>query len=385
MSHNDQRLMSLAHRLLDHHTAGTTDSAADVMAQTVDAYRDPARYDFEINHIFKRYPLALALSLEVAEAGSWCAMTVLDVPVLIVRGKDGQARAFVNACRHRGAPICEEGHGRSRSGRFSCPYHAWVFNDQGKLVGMFGASTFGDIDRDTLGLTELPCAEASGLIWVTLTPGLTINIDEWLGGFADELDTLDLANWHLYEQREVAGPGWKVAWDGYLEGYHQEAVHPNTVGKNTIANLTAHDTYGPHQRIVFGRKTLGTLADTPEEQWRPDDHIRLIHSGFPNLSISGILGGFCLVSQVYPGKDLANTITVQNVLCHKIPETDEEKAAAEEFSRMALIAVRDEDYVLGFRIQAGLDSKGNTEFLFGRNEPTLQHFHQWVERLCAEA
>ncbi|MBI1181759.1 MAG: Rieske 2Fe-2S domain-containing protein [Alphaproteobacteria bacterium] len=385
MPQQDQRKMDLARRLLRHYQAGTTDSAPDVMAMPVDAYLDPDRYRAEVDQVFKRHPLALALSIEFPEPGSWRAMTVLDVPVLMVRGKDMRVRAFINTCRHRGAPVCENGHGLARSRKFSCPYHAWVYDDRGRLTGMFGASTFGDVDRADLGLTELSCDEVSGLIWVTLTPGLRPDIRQWLHGFDKEVDTLDLGNWYLYDQRAFEGPGWKVTWDGYLEGYHQEAVHPETVGKNTIANLMAHDTYGPHQRFVFGRKNLGQLADIPEDEWVPDDHIRLIHSGFPNLSLSGVIGGFCLASMVFPGKDLEHTVTIQNVLVHKKPETEAEIEAAEVFSRMGLIAVRDEDYDLGFKIQAGLASKGNQAFLFGRNEPTLQHFHKWIAKLCEEA
>jgi len=381
---NADTKIALTHRLLDHFKAGTTDSAPDIMEQTMDAYLDEDRWKHEVNRIFKHLPLPMALSLELPEAGDYRAITKLGVPVLMVRGKDGKARAFINACSHRGAPVCEDGHGTAPSGRFSCPYHAWTFNGEGKLTGVFGSKTFGDFDRDTAGLTELYCAESAGFVWVGLTPGDDFDIEDWLGGFKERLETLELTNWHLYEQREIPGPGWKVTWDGYLEGYHQAAVHPETVGKNTIANLMTHDTYGPHQRFVFGRKSLGELADTPEEDWVPDDHIRLIHSGFPNFSLSGILGGFCLISQVYPGPGVDQTTTIQTVLTAKKPETPEEIAAADEFSEMGRKAIVEEDYDLGFKIQESLASGGNDHFMFGKNEPTLQHFHKWVEKLSAE-
>lgn len=87
---------------------------------------------------------------------------------------------------------------------------------KGTLLSMYGGKTFGDVDTATLGLKELPCPEKSGMIWVCLTPGKTFDIDDWLGDFAYGLDTLDLANWHLYEQRDIPGPGWKVTWDGYF-------------------------------------------------------------------------------------------------------------------------------------------------------------------------
>ena len=304
------------------------------------------------------------------------------MPVLLVRGQDRVARAFINVCRHRGAPLCKDGHGTAR--RFSCPYHAWTYDDRGRLVGMFGAETFGDIDRATHGLTELPCAERAGFVWASLTPGQPFDIDAWLGEFATKLASMELDSWHIFERRELDGPGWKVAWDGYLEGYHQQALHPNTVGKNTLANLMVVDTYGPHQRIVFGRKSLGELRGVPESQWDPTQHIRLIHSCFPNLSISGILGDYCLVSQLLPGPTPDRTLTLQTLLAREKPETPAAKEAAASFSAMVLQAVRDEDYDIGFKIQAGLASGGNTAFVFGRNEPTLQHYHSWVARLAAQ-
>ena len=244
---------------------------------------------------------------------------------------------------------------------------------------MFGAETFGDVDRDSLGLTELQCEERVGMVFACLTPGVTYDIDTFLGDFGPRLESLELDQWHVYDQRELAGPGWKVAWDGYLEGYHQQALHPTTVGLNTIANLMAHDTYGPHQRIVFGRKSLPELDGVPEAEWA-GDHIRLIHSLFPNVSISGILGDYCLVSQLYPGPTVETTRTIQTVLARRLPETDEERATADKFSSMALQAVRDEDYWVGFQIQQALKSGATPDLLFGRNEPTLQHFHRSVER-----
>lgn len=376
--------MALARRLLDHHQAGTTDMAPDIMRQTMDAYLDEERWAHEVDKIFRHLPLPMALSLELPEPGDYRAITKVGVPVLIVRGKDRKVRAFINACSHRGAPVCDDGHGHAPSGRFSCPYHAWTFNAEGSLVGVFGSKTFGDFDRDTAGLIELFCEEHSGFVWVGLTAGETFDMDEWLGGFAERLQSLDLENWHLYEQREIPGPGWKVTWDGYLEGYHQAAVHPETVGKNTIANLMTHDTYGPHQRFVFGRKSLGELADIPEAEWNPDDHIRLIHSGFPNFSLSGILGGFCLISQVYPGPNPNQTTTIQTVLTAKKPETLEEIAAADEFSEIGRVAIVDEDYALGFQIQEGLAAGGNEYFMFGRNEPTIQHYHNMVAKYSAD-
>lgn len=374
-------LMSLTRRAVAHVVARTTDQAPSTMALPVAAYLDPERHRREVDRVFRRVPLALALASEIVERRSYVARTVLGTPVLLARGDDGVARAFINVCRHRGAPLCEPGSGSIA--RFTCPYHAWSYDHTGALVGIYGESTFGEVDRAAMSLTKLNVAERAGLLWVSLTPGVAFDIDEWLGDFAPQLDALKLNEWHIFERREIEGPGWKVAWDGYLEGYHQSALHPNTVGKNTIGNMMVVDAFGPHQRIVFGRKSLAGLSRRPESEWEPAEHIRLIHSAFPNLSISGVLGDHCLVSQLYPGATPDRSLTVQSLLCREPPATDQARQANAAFSAMVLEAVRDEDYAVGFKIQEGLASGGNTEFMFGRNEPTLQHYHRWVERMAA--
>lgn len=383
MSARSSEMMGLARRALAHFEAKTTDQAGDVMAMPADAYCDPDRYRHEIDRTFRRLPLAMALSVELPEAGCFRATTMLGVPIVMVRGKDGQVRAFLNACRHRGAPVCEQGCGKAA--QFTCPYHAWSYDDQGRLVAIYGEETFGQIDHAAHSLTALPCAERVGLIWVSLTPEAVFDIDEWLGDFAEELATLSLDQWHVFEQRDLDGPGWKVTWDGYLEAYHHNSLHGKTVGKYTIGNLLLHDTYGPHQRITFGRRTLRELVGVPESEWEPDKHVRLIHSVFPNLSMSGVVGDHCLVSQLFPGPTPETTMTRQTILAANPPDTPEARAASQTFSDIVLQAVRDEDYDMGFKIQAGLTSGANRQFMFGRNEPAVQHYHRWVAKFASKA
>lgn len=375
-------LLALAERALHHYQQGTTDSADAPMKMSLAAYQDPSRYAAERERVFKNLPLALALSLELPKVGDYKALTVLETPVLLSRGDDGQVRAFLNVCRHRGAQVCADGCANARV--FSCPYHAWVYDRQGALVGRYGEDTFGPVDEASLGLRELACEERAGLVWVMLTPAAELGIDVWLGDFTAELATLELDSWHLFEQRTLPGPGWKITMDGYLEAYHHALVHKDTVGQHTVGNLLVLDTFGPHQRLTFGRKSLSDLASQQKSEWQPGEHIRLIHSGFPNLSISGILGGFCLVSQIYPGPTPDVTSTVQSILTAHEPTTEAEISAAQDFSAMVLQAVQTEDYGIGFSIQGGLNSGANQNFIFGRNEPAVQNYHRWVEKFMTQ-
>ena len=100
----------------------------------------------------------------------------------------------------------------------------------------------------------------------------------------------------------------------------------------------------------------------------------MVHSVFPNLSISAILGGQCLIGFIFPGETSTTTMTRQLILSAKAPATDQEAEEVETFSQMTLQAVRDEDYALVATVQNALHSGANDSFLIGRNEPAVQHY-----------
>ena len=380
MAHDRNKLIGLAKRLLAHNLNGTTDQADGIMVKPVADYIDNEVISSEVNKIFYDYPVPIALSAELKDNNSYKATKVIDTPLLITKGEDGVVRTFINICKHRGAPVCPEGIGKKS--KFNCTYHGWMYDNTGNLVNIFKSDTFGDIDKSKIKLTELFCEERSGFIWACLNPDIKYDLNEWMNGFDVELDDIDLKNWHLFKSIKINGPMWKLCWDGYTDGYHHHMVHPETVGKNTIVNLIAHDTYGPHQRFAFGLKNINELSDIEEKDWEPENHLRLIHSVFPNSSISAIQNQHCLVSIIFPSPDLQETITTQYILCLKEPKTKEEIKEAEEFAELSRAAIIDEDYPINFKIQESIHSKANTEFLFGKNEPIQQHYHNWIDKLC---
>ena len=367
----------LAQRALNHFNAGTTDRAPEQMRIPLSAYTDEHRFQRERQSVFFESPIAIALSLEVASPGDFITQTVMDLPLLVTRDQDGTVHCFINVCRHRGAIVCRDAKGHQS--KFSCPYHAWTYNNQGALVGIYGEDSFGAVDRATMGLTELPCDERSGVIFACLTPNISLDLNEWLGEFAHKLADQDLLNWHIYTERTLPGSGWKATMDGYLEVYHHDSVHGKTVGPHTVGNLLVHDSWRHHQRMVFARRNINELNDIKKESWSsPEQYIRVIHSVFPNLSISAILGGHCLVGFIYPGTTSKTTLTRQLILSATPPTSDAERDAVETFSQMTLQAVRDEDYSLVATVQGALLSGANESFLIGRNEPAVQHYHRAI-------
>lgn len=375
--------LELAKRALQHFNEGSTDRAPSQMRIPVTAYTDEGRFQQERKAVFFENPIAVALSLELPSPGDFQTQTIMSIPLLLTRDRDSTVHCFMNVCRHRGAKVCAQDKGHQT--RFSCPYHAWTYNNQGELIGIYGEDNFGTVDRDMMGLTELACEERAGVIFACLTPGHTFDIDNWLGEFAEKLADQELADWHLYTERFLGGSGWKATMDGYLEVYHHDSVHGETVGPHTVGNLLVHDTWGAHQRMAFARKNIQELNHVSPEAWKqPESYIRVVHSAFPNLSISAILGGQCLVGFIYPGETSTTTMTRQLILSADIPATEEERAVVETFSQMTLQAVRDEDYALVATVQGALHSGANDSFLIGRNEPAVQHYHNAVAAIYKE-
>ncbi len=376
-------LLPLARRVMAHVRAGTTDQSDRVVRVPTDHYVDPVRWQREIDVIFKRQPLGMALSCELPEPGAYKATDVLGVPVLMTRGTDGVVRAFLNVCRHRGALVVN-GCGSAR--RFSCPYHAWTYDDRGSLVGVYGESTFGDVEREDHGLIPLPCEERAGFVFVVLSPGARLDLDVWLGDYGAELSGLGLAGWHLTGQKRVDGASWKVCYDGYLEGYHFQSLHRTTLFPQTMSNLMVSDAWGPHQRVIFAKHSISAWTDLGEDQWElPTDHFGPVYTIFPHISIAGGWGDRCLVSQLFPGPTPDRSYTIQSFLSRHPVITDNDRATADAYAEFLYQVVRDEDYATGIGIQQGLTATPGRDVVFGRNEVTLQRFHATVDRLLGEA
>ena len=374
-------LVATARRLLRHLEQGTTDQAPTTYAVPVANYLDPARFALEMDQVFRRVPIALALSCELRQPGAYRAESVAGVPVLVTRTASGEARAFLNVCRHRGSELIESGCGQA--GRFSCPYHGWTYGNDGRLLAVTDGRTFGSVDKDGLGLTPLPVAERAGFVFGVLTPGAPLDIDAWLGGYRAELEALELGEWHVFSRWELPGPNWKVAKDGYLEGYHFGTLHETTVGAYVHSNVMVADTYGPHQRLVFPGKTISDLAGQPEETWRPRPHLSPVHALFPNTAIAAAWGPRAMVSQLFPGPTAGESRTVQTVITRRPPDSADAQAAARAESDFYFNVVRDEDYKTAFGVARGLASRANEEFVFGRNELALHHFHRSLDSLLA--
>jgi len=191
------------------------------------AYHDPAIHDWELDEIFRRDWISVGRAEEVPEPGSFLLREVFGENVIIVRGRDGVIRAFYNVCRHRGTAVEERECGKAV--RFQCPYHAWIYDLDGRLVRAKHTEDLEDFSFDTFGLAPIRCEEWGGFVFLcfadaSLTPPLRASTGDWFehhAGFGRDLSTLRRAARLTYDVKA----NWKIVAENYSECYHCPPVH----------------------------------------------------------------------------------------------------------------------------------------------------------------
>lgn len=365
-------------RLVELRREDSTDQAPGQWREPARHYTDPERFRTELDAVHRSVPLPLALSAEMPDPGNYKALSVAGTPVLITRDSGGRVHAMVNSCRHRGAELVEAGTGATR--RFTCPYHSWSYGLDGCLRGVYGEKTTGPIDKSTMGLRTLPAEERAGIIFVGLDPNLDWDLDDWLGDYAPILEGLNLASCHHWSMRTIPGPNWKVALDGYLEGYHFSTVHKDSLFKTTHSNCAAFDSWGPHLRSSFALRAIDEQALLPREEWDPSLTVGIAAVLFPGLSIAGGWRDKMAISLILPGDTVDTSITQQHILLRDKPADDVEAKDADTTSEWFYDVVLDEDYAVNFGVQRALQgAPADHELVFMRNEPGVQHFHRVVD------
>jgi phenylpropionate dioxygenase-like ring-hydroxylating dioxygenase large terminal subunit len=354
-------LHQVARRLLANVDANRGDETIDMMAVPSSHYTDPLR-----------------LSCDVTKPGDFSALTIAGRPILVVRGEDGEVRTFLNVCRHRGAKLTPDCFGTAR--RFTCPYHFWVYDTGGTLVGNTAREAFAGLDVDRL--IPLPTAERAGAVFAVLTPDGSMDIDTWLGDMADSLALIDLVGLHRHRDGLATDSGnWKATADGYVDGYHLGYLHRNSIGAKSITNRNTYDLFGPHVRLGFANTPITSMRDLPDHEWDLRQAMSLVHYIFPNISISGLPGHGLMVSRILPG-DTVNTCRVEQFQYFREPTvTDAQIAAADAKRELYFTVTRDEDFSTVKEVTAAATAIGSDVFRFGRNEMGNQNLHRWVDAL----
>ncbi len=259
------------------------DATTDAIAATRPnaAFTSRAHYDLEQEKIFRRYPVPVTISALLPEPGMVVADDGYGAPLLISRAKDGEVRVFVNACQHKGSKLIEDCDVH-KQGRLSCPYHAWTYNLDGKLIGVARADMFKDLDKSKRGLKQLPAREWGGVIYAQLD-GSEPDWSQLSEQVAADFASLSIPNAHVYGRKTFElKANWKVVLEPFLEGYHVQRLHAASIGNLFVDAPNIVDFFGPNVRQLSGR--VGYEPSMLDKEPGGNIHKLITHAytAFPN-------------------------------------------------------------------------------------------------------
>ena len=193
------------------------------------AYTSEDFYRLEQEKIFARSWVLAGFGSEIPQSGDMAPASVAGMPVLLLRDKAGEIRAYHNACRHRGARLlaapCK------RRSRITCPYHAWTYDFEGQLVARpyFDGkeAKLQDLPADpSFNLIPVRTALWHDLVFVNLS-GTAPAFEDFLAPLAARLAPYDVgALRHAGVLKFELNCNWKFACENYIENYHVFAAHP---------------------------------------------------------------------------------------------------------------------------------------------------------------
>jgi phenylpropionate dioxygenase-like ring-hydroxylating dioxygenase large terminal subunit len=181
---------------------------------------------------------------DVANPGDYMTFDDLGVPLLIVRGTDGEIRCFYNTCQHRGAPVVRDDRGSSR--RLRCQYHSWTYEiDEGTLVSVPDERDFVDLDWSQRCLPRASCDTAAGFVFVNRNPEAA-PLRDWLGPAWEMLEPFQGERLReVYRESRIVPCNWKVTAEAFLEVYHFRHIHSHD-GVSVLDNRGAAMGLYPH-------------------------------------------------------------------------------------------------------------------------------------------
>lgn len=384
-------------------------------------YLSPAVAAAERERLWPRVGLhAAALDL-VREPGTFVTVRLGGVAdVLVIRGGDGELRAFHNVCQHRGRQLVEAPRGRLQQLR--CPLHHWQWTLEGDLAHVPERDAFGALAEGPIRLPELRCATWAGHVFVHLGEPAE-SLAEWLAPLADALGPYGLEDYALVDQKTFELPcNWKTVADLFNEAYHVAAVHPYLLGMVDPSSLAAV-THGPHCEHTFtiGRPSAqadpvevtealeGLLRDNGADPAALDGDARrapevlraaLRAQGIERLSDDELTMGRSWM--LFPSQTLNVYPTNAMLHRHRPHPTDPERTSFDQltFRRVApgderpipkvsryevdeiegSGKVTEDDLAQVLAVQRGMHSPGFEHLRLGRFEVAILHMHAMVQR-----
>jgi phenylpropionate dioxygenase-like ring-hydroxylating dioxygenase large terminal subunit len=350
------------------------------------AYLNPEVFDLEYDAFFLRRWQFVGHVNEVSQPGDFMTADIGHDNVVVLRGKDGVLRAFLNVCRHRASRVFE-GKGHCR-GVARCPYHGWTYRLDGSLMAIPREENFEAFDRSEFGLHAIELEDFHGLLFVRVK-GDGPSVAEQFAHTAEFFEMYDVASYEpiVEEVLQVWEVNWKVAWDNYLENYHIPIGHP---GLHRLIERTGEGeelTGGLSYGVFRIRDRLSHVdVERRYQQRLPASFARLpaaLHGRWVQFGLSGNLGidlypEMLDIFQLIP---LGHDRTLVRAAFYGHPEPTPTEQELRRLNLEINNAVNDEDRTLCLRVQQGLRTAGYRPGPLSAQESGVYRFHELVRTL----
>ncbi len=369
-------------------TVATTSDPLDGTSLPGWLYHDLEFFEAEKRAFLRAAPQILCHESEIAEPGDWRTLEYLGESIIVIRGDDLEVRAFSNVCRHRGSRLVDGVAGCAKV--LTCPYHAWSYARDGRLVGVPHRQEYPGLQTDRLSLHSMALERWRGFLFVALEPGAP-SVAEMMAPYEREIA--------LYRFEDLRAIGrvtlrsrqlnWKTLCDNYSDHLHIPVGHPG------LSRL-----FGRNYRIdaePYADRMQGDLVESqsanpserayqqylPEAEHLPQSHRRkwLYYKLFPNSAFD-----------VYPDQvdfmqfiPVGSTETLVREISYALPDDRREMKAARYLNWRINRRVNAEDTKLTTRVQLGMQSANYEAGPLGISEVCLRSFAGKLRKLIPEA
>lgn len=343
---------------------------------STDRYTDPERHEREHELLFRSLPVPLIPSSLLPHPDMAVEHDDYGLALIVTRDSGGQVHVLANSCAHRGTRLIDERR-PVPARKIVCPYHAWIYKADGRLVGLPRQDSFPGLCKEDHGLVAYHAHETGGIIWLSLAENPDFSV---LDALSEDLDALGLCDMTVYKRRtHKVKSNWKMVMDAFLESYHVKRLHQDTIAEFFADAVAAGDNIGDHQRFAVGRTDYASQINAND--WRQVREVMTFtYQIFPN-GVLIVSPDYANLLIVMPDRKV-NRCKVENFML--VPgDVDRGEYAPRWEKSWRLLdegTFGKEDFGVAALCQAGIDSGARKEVMIGTLEGGITHFHKSVDR-----
>ena len=344
-------------------------------------YWDADHFKVEMERVIRPSWQIVCHDSDMPNPGDWRTLELLGESILVIRGQDGAARAFANVCRHRGSRLVDGHEGCAK--RLTCPYHAWTYATDGRLVALPHREDYRGFDAAEWGLTPVELERWRGFLFVRLESGGP-SVAAMMAPYETEIAP------HRFEELGALGRitmrprdvNWKNVADNYSDGLHIDVAHPGLTrlfGKSYAIEAGAHV---DRMSGALREQPSSNLSERAYQHFLPAGAGRtwLYFKLWPNVAFD-----------IYPDQvdfmhfvPVSPTRTMIREISYALPDDRREMKAARYLNWRINRQVNAEDTALIRRVQQGMGSSLYRPGPLGESEVCLRSFARKLRRIIPE-